>query len=159
MTVLVDSQTTRGEKEIERIRKTADHLLRYTGHIDSELSVLLVDDKRISELNAAYRRKNRPTNVLSFPMLEQKSPGMPVLLGDIVISVETAVREAGQQEIDPGDYLAVLLVHGFIHLLGFDHEKGEKEAEDMAAQERLHLKKLQKDKLINLEVDNLMSLK
>lgn len=159
MTVLVDSQIAGGEKEVERLRKIADRILKYTGYNNGELSVLLVDDSRITELNSAYRRKNKPTNVLSFPMLEQESSGLPVMLGDIVISRETAVREAEQQGIDPYDYLAVLLVHGFIHLLGFDHEKGEKEAEDMAAQEKLHLKNLQKENLINLEVDNLISSK
>ncbi|MFO7761451.1 MAG: rRNA maturation RNase YbeY [Thermodesulfobacteriota bacterium] len=154
MTVLLNNQSTDQHVETEQIRKTAEHLLKYTGQNDSELSILLTDDSRITELNNTYRQKDRSTNVLSFPLFEPETPGMPVLLGDIVISVESAAREARLQGIDINDYLNILLVHGLVHILGYDHEKGERETEEMAVQEKKLLEKLQQDKLINLKVDN-----
>lgn len=155
MTVLLENQAAEKQLKIDRIRETAEALLEYTGWNESELSILLVDDFRITELNAAYRKKDKPTNVLAFPLLEPEETDFPVLLGDIVISVETAAREAGQQKTALEDYLAVLLVHGLIHLLGFDHATGEKEAGEMAEEERKLLKKLNRDRLVSLDVDSL----
>ncbi len=156
MTVLLENQTANQQSDIGRIRETADQLLSYTGWTDGELSILLVDDPRITELNAAYRRKNEPTNVLSFPLLEEDSPEFPVLLGDIVISVETATREAGQRGAGLDAYLTVLLVHGLVHLLGFDHERGDEDAAAMAAEEVRLLKKLEEDNLVTPGTVNLI---
>lgn len=121
---------------IESLREIAAELLTLAGEKESELSILLVDDERIRSLNAAYRGKDKPTNVLSFPMRDDEAgqPG-PDLLGDIVISVDTALREAADREIPPLDHFTVLCVHGLVHLLGFDHEKDEDEAREMAAME------------------------
>jgi probable rRNA maturation factor len=84
----------------------------------AELAVTFTDDAHIRVLNRQFRRKDRPTNVLSFPA----GPAGSALLGDIVIAEETVAREAKEQGIGRNDYLIHLIVHGFLHLLGHDHE-------------------------------------
>ena len=99
---------------------------------DGELSILFVDDHRIQELNREYRRKDHPTNVLSFSMREGDFPEVsPQLLGDVVISADTAAAEAEKAGIDMGPHMTWLLIHGILHLFGFDHEKSQKDADDM----------------------------
>jgi probable rRNA maturation factor len=98
-----------------------------------EACVTYVDDAAIQKLNADWRKIDRPTNVLSFP-----TPGpteAKLLLGDIVIAYETVAREAEEQERRFADYLVHMIVHGFLHLIGYDHETAE-EAEAMEAIER-----------------------
>jgi probable rRNA maturation factor len=97
------------------------------------IGVLACDDARISVLNADFRGKPAPTNVLSWPAEERATPGrhpdlpaadgsgMPVELGDIAISLETCEREAGAAEKPFADHVTHLLVHGVLHLLGYDH--------------------------------------
>lgn len=104
--------------------RRANWLLRKNGVADHSLSILLVDDEEISWLNGHYRNKQGPTNVLSFPLLD-----IPFKeLGDIVISVETAMKEAKEQNVSLHDRLTWLITHGLLHLLGHDHEQGEEEA-------------------------------
>jgi len=101
---------------------------------DCELSILFVDDQRIQALNSEYRRKNRPTNVLSFPMREGDFPEVsPQLIGDVVISADPAAAEAEKAGICLGQHLTWLLIHGILHLFGFDHERSRKEADGMEA--------------------------
>lgn len=102
----------------------------------SEVSVLLADDRFVTDLNRDYRGIDRPTNVLSFPAGEaQPAPGDSlVLLGDVVVALETVRREAAAEGRSVGDHLAHLLVHGTLHLLGYDHERDD-EAEAMEARE------------------------
>ena len=96
----------------------------------------LVDDERIRELNAEYRGKDRPTDVLSFSMLEgEGAEHRGRLLGDVVIGVETAARQARQRRRGLDEEVARLLIHGTLHLLGHDHERDE-EARVMQAEER-----------------------
>jgi probable rRNA maturation factor len=98
-----------------------------------EISVTFCDDAEIQELNAEWRGKDKPTNVLSFP-----TPG-PLsarpLLGDIVIAYETVAREAAEQEKTLREHTAHMLIHGFLHLIGYDHETAA-EAEAMESLER-----------------------
>lgn len=97
-----------------------------------ELSVLLVDDRTIAELNSQYLNRRRPTNVLSFPMREGPfSEDQPEILGDVVISVETASREAEDSGITVEERLDFLLIHGILHLFGYDHEQDDSEAKIM----------------------------
>lgn len=118
------------------IRSIAEGLLVITGRPEAELSVLLVDDEQIAELNRLWRSKKGPTNVLSFSLTEGDDVPMAMnLLGDVVISVDTAAREAKRQRISLHTRLQALLVHGFLHLLGYDHEKSEVEAARMEARE------------------------
>lgn len=142
MPVLVTTEIDQLSCSLRQLEKTAETLLAHTGRNDYELSILLVDDRRMTELNSSYRGKHTPTNVLSFPMLDpddEEENGMPRLLGDIVISLDTAEREATETGRSLDDYLAVLLVHGYVHLLGFDHEQGEEEEAGMRAMEKKFL--------------------
>ena len=90
----------------------------------AEVSVLLTDDAAIQVLNRDWRAKDKPTNVLSFPARSDEDPvtGGPEMLGDIAVAFETTVREAVEQDKTFADHLSHLLVHGMLHLLGFDHE-------------------------------------
>ena len=111
-----------------------------------ELSILFVSDREIQRLNRHYRGKNKPTDVLSFSLqeggLEHLNPPLAAL-GDIVISVDTAKRNAEKMEKSFKEELQFLLIHGFLHLLGYDHEKSKKEEKRMQRQEKIlwnHLK-------------------
>lgn len=101
------------------------------GLIGRQASVVLADDAFVQRLNATYRAKDTPTNVLSFPF--EPPPGMPeseadLYLGDIVLASETLQREAADMGVPPAHHLQHLVVHGLLHLLGFDHiEDGEAE--------------------------------
>ena len=99
---------------------------------DGELSILIVDDSQIAELNKQYRNRQGPTNVLAFPMkMENFRGAIPHLLGDVVISVETAGRESKTAGIDMKDRLDQLLIHGILHLFDFDHEQSAEKAHEM----------------------------
>ncbi len=112
-----------------------------------EVSVRFTDDGEVHKLNAAYRGKDRPTNVLSFPMvqedlielLEGEAPELPdggeVLLGDIVLARGVCVREAAEKDIPVTIHATHLIVHGMLHLLGYDHID-DAEAEEMEDIER-----------------------
>jgi pyridoxine 5-phosphate synthase len=124
-----------------QVTRTAEFMLASEGVSDSELSILFVDDQGIARLNRVWRNKQGPTNVLAFPMTTaEDSPMAGNLLGDIVISIETAAREAKKEGVSVQQRLDVLLVHGFLHLLGFDHERSKPENERMLKKERDLLK-------------------
>ncbi|MBW2454438.1 MAG: rRNA maturation RNase YbeY [Deltaproteobacteria bacterium] len=112
------------------IRLRAQKMIAALGITNAELSIALVDDPCIRELNRSFRDINRPTDVLAFPMAggegrEEREPvvvdGLPNLLGDVVISVPTAGRQARRLRRRLLDELTTLLAHGLLHLLGLDH--------------------------------------
>lgn len=110
---------------------------------DSELSILLVDDEQISELNARYLHRKGPTNVIAFPMQSGDFSDInPLLLGDVVISVETAFREGAATGISGLQRVVELLVHGVLHLMGYDHETTESEAVRMEEESQKLLRTL-----------------
>jgi probable rRNA maturation factor len=104
--------------------------------VGHEVSILLTDDRRMRQLNRAYRGKDRPTNVLSFAALDgaRPKPGAPWLLGDIVLASGVIAREAKQQAKRVDHHLSHMAVHGMLHLLGYDHED-DSDAEIMEALE------------------------
>lgn len=104
------------------------------GYTEAELSVLIVDDSAMAELNEQYRQVGHATDVLSFSMLEGECGDVcPEMLGDVVISAETA-QEISERTGAPRDVvMELLLIHGILHLLGFDHEAGPEEAARMRA--------------------------
>ncbi|MDI6026901.1 rRNA maturation RNase YbeY [Corticibacterium sp. UT-5YL-CI-8] len=108
----------------------------------SELSLVFTDDAAIRDLNAQWREKDKPTNVLSFPAFPV-APGdkLPPMLGDIVLAYETVFREAELEEKPLGNHITHLVVHGLLHLLGYDHETDE-EADEMEELERRALARL-----------------
>ena len=112
-----------------------------------EVSVRYTSDEEVRTLNNAYRQKDKPTNVLSFPMvqpdlLDSINPGDDegeTLLGDIVLAHGVCAREAEEKNVSVDDHATHLIVHGTLHLLGYDHEQGEAEAEAMEEIERAAL--------------------
>lgn len=112
-----------------------------------ELSLRLTDDVEIKNLNSKFRSKNQPTDVLSFAALEVETPfqlqeeSEPLYLGDIIISVETAQRQAQQQQHSLTIELAWLMAHGFLHLLGWDHPD-EESLIKMLRQQKILLEKV-----------------
>ena len=105
-----------------------------------ELSVTLTSDEHVRELNAKWRNKDKPTNVLSFPMADELDlgranvSGMELLLGDIVLAHGVCEAEAAEKGVPLEQHATHLMVHGTLHLLGYDHH-GDSEAEDMEARE------------------------
>ncbi|HZO45834.1 MAG TPA: rRNA maturation RNase YbeY [Xanthobacteraceae bacterium] len=110
---------------------------RAAGPEQGEVTIVVDDDARIRALNKLWRGFDKPTNVLSFPAPDTQ-PGPARMLGDIAISYETAAREAVAEGKSFADHMAHLSVHGFLHLLGYDHESDE-DAEEMERLERLIL--------------------
>jgi probable rRNA maturation factor len=105
------------------LRRRARRILTALGSERAELSILLVDDAAIAELNQRYRGRSRPTDVLAFSLLEgAHADRRGALLGDVVIGIETAARQARARRRTLDDEVARLLVHGALHLLGYDHE-------------------------------------
>lgn len=97
-----------------------------------ELSLLIVNDEEMQRLNREYRHVDAPTDVLSFPMWEGEFGDVcPELLGDVVISTETARMMSDQRGMSLEGIVDLLLAHGILHLVGFDHEKSDEEAETM----------------------------
>jgi probable rRNA maturation factor len=129
----------------KQLREKTSRLLNALGVSPAELSILLVDDPQIHQLNKKWRTKDRPTDVLSFAQREGKAadPDDPVL-GDIVISVERAQAQADERGHSRSEELDLLLVHGLLHLLGYEHEGGGKRAQKMRAQEKKLLAVLNK---------------
>ncbi|MDF1536403.1 MAG: rRNA maturation RNase YbeY [bacterium] len=107
---------------------------------DAELSILVTDDEEIRSLNRAYRGIDSPTDVLSFSQSEgEEIPGGSGLLGDIVISLDSAVCQAVEIGHPVGEEMRRLLVHGVLHLIGYDHVKGGEESVRMRAAEEKYL--------------------
>jgi probable rRNA maturation factor len=104
-------------------------------------SLLLTSDAEIHALNRDWRKRDKPTNVLSFPMLEREdllalpANGPPELLGDVALAHETCAREAGEKGATLEDHAAHLIVHGLLHLAGYDHEISSQDADTMEALE------------------------
>lgn len=102
---------------------------------ETEVSVVFADDQEVQNLNKTFRHKDKPTNVLSFPSEEKGE------LGDIILAYETVVQEAQMSGISPLHHTLHLVIHGFLHLLGYDHEN-ENEAKEMENMEIRILKAL-----------------
>ncbi len=115
-----------------------------------EVSILLLDDSGMAELNQKYRGRSGPTDVLSFPMYteEELRNVQPEILGDVVISLETAQRQAVSAGCSLWEEIARLLTHGVLHLLGFDHERSASDDRAMRDQERRILAVLLEDKRV-----------
>lgn len=126
--VLATTDHPRGAYALRVLRGTARPLVETCG--GGELSLVLTTDRRIRKLNRDYRGKDKATDVLSFP----QDPALG-LLGDVVVSLDTARRQAKERGLSLSDELVRLLVHGVCHLRGFDHETGPADARRMAREE------------------------
>lgn len=116
---------------------TAKKLLVAAGEPASSLSLTLVDDATIQRLNREHRGKDKPTDVLSFSLVENGSASAERLLGDVVISIETARRQAADYDAPLQDELYRLLIHGILHVVGHDHERVRERRVMVAAERRL----------------------
>jgi rRNA maturation RNase YbeY len=148
--VEIKCDAARGRPYARGLRSDAQALLRMLELEDLELSLMVVGDAAMRSLNRHYRGKDQPTDVLSFAQLEQHqlaelldddgdrpaAPACGPILGDVVISADTALRQARDLRIAPAARLRALLIHGFLHLLGYDHERSPAEAKRMFARER-----------------------
>ena len=118
-----------GVEELEGVEADATALLAAARCADCELSLVLCSDAWIRPLNKQWRDKDVATDVLSFPQDDE------VILGDLVVSLDTAARQADERGTSLRDEVRVLLVHGLLHLLGYDHETTEEDLQEMAAAE------------------------
>lgn len=157
MTIRLNWTNEQDEYEItETLIKRLEELLQLAGQSEEvetgEVSLTFVDDEAIRELNRAYRDKDKSTDVLSFPMWEgdeeeivydeEDAPAAEQdLLGDIVISVPTALRQSEEYGHSLEREIGFLFVHGFLHLIGYDHEEGEAEETEMFAKQEAILQK------------------
>jgi len=149
MPVHMQSQVRRFTFDQVRLEWLAQAILADVGEMSAELGILFVGDQRMRGLNRRYRGKDRTTDVLAFAMREACTPhalrrtqGRPVsltqdMLGDVVISIPTAWRQAKEARRSLDEELASLLIHGILHLCGYDHERSEKDARRMHRRERM----------------------
>ncbi len=131
------------EKAVQSAVASSRHKALIESDLTVEVSVKFTNDDEVKALNAAYRNKNKPTNVLSFPMFEAElleplamADGGEVLLGDVVLAQGVCAAEARDKGVPVEEHAAHLVVHGTLHLLGYDHETSDDEAEMMEAVER-----------------------
>ena len=138
---VVSRRRMRGVRAAD-VRRDAMRLLDLLG-ADAELSIVLVDDAEIRRLNARYRHIDRPTDVLAFAMREGDGATLhAALLGDVVISLDTAARQASARAVAVADEVRLLLAHGILHLLGYDHERSPADARRMFRKQRAILRRL-----------------
>ena len=129
MSVYIIDEQTECSINCENLENQIKTILPLLKCQNKELSILLTDDKKIQKLNKQYRNKNISTDVLSFSQNEGEENGLEHnLLGDIVISISTAMRQSSEHNLSIDEEIVLLLIHGILHLLGFDHERSDEEA-------------------------------
>ena len=143
MEVQIDNSQSNHRISKKKIRQTATAILNALDYPDAELSILIVDDQQIAQVNREYLKRQGPTNVIAFPMRAGRFAEItPNLLGDVVISAETAHRESLSAGLSMQDRFDQLLIHGTLHLLGYDHEHSAAEAHRMEKKTEELLKKI-----------------
>lgn len=141
MPVVIGMRLTRWNLRLGTLKKIAGHILQAVGEAEALLSLEIVGDSRMRRLNRTFRDRDKTTDVLAFATRE--GPGPPsLLLGDIVISLPQAIRQAREHQQGIDHELVVLLIHGVLHLCGYDHERGENEARRMAKRERAMIRRI-----------------
>ena len=144
MEVLIDNRQSRHKISPKKIQQTVQVILSALDFPDGEISILLVDDPQIAILNQKYLDRQGPTNVIAFAMREGEFSHLsPHLLGDVVISMDTAAREAQEADLSRERRFNELLIHGILHLFGYEHEDSEKEARRMEEKSRELLEMIQ----------------
>jgi len=148
MLILLNNRQRKHPIMSRRLKKVATRILSALGCPEgTELSITIVGDRSMRVINRTYLARNRPTNVISFSQQEGDCGGMaPDMLGDVIISADTSAREAEQGGLQPFERLCFLLLHGILHLCGYDHERsGEKEADRMEKKEAELFRTLKKE--------------
>jgi len=137
MRISIQNRQKRILLNLRKVRRATQRILTELGLLDAELSLLLVDDARIQDLNRRYLNRDKPTNVLAFSMREGEFSTLhPHLLGDLVISVETAKRQSNRFGLDEMEMVILLMVHGVLHLIGYEHEGTKKGAREMTLKQK-----------------------
>ena len=137
MKIWIRNQQKHTLLDSKKIRRAAQRILTELGLPDAEVSLLLVNDAQIQALNRRYLRLDKPTNVLAFSMREGEFPTLHShLLGDLVISVETARRQMKRFGLDEMKMVILLMVHGILHLVGYEHEGTRKGAREMTLKQK-----------------------
>ena len=137
MQIFITDEQTECVIDYEKLESQVRNILIGLKCEEKEISILLADDKKMRKLNNQYRGQDRSTDVLSFPQHEGKEEGLtPHLLGDVVISTVAAKRQSTQHELSLEEELILLLTHGILHLLGYDHERSNEEARHMKEKTR-----------------------
>jgi len=127
MKIQIENKQTKIKIERRKIRSTVLKLLKIMDCANKELSISFVDDNTIKQLNNHYLQRDHSTNVLSFSLQEGEYGNVnPHILGDIVISTETAQRDAAKGDLSLSEEIDFLIIHGLLHLLGFNHENTTK---------------------------------
>ncbi len=140
MSISIQNRQKKEKIDVQRLRRSLKRLLRELECGEVDLGVFLVDDDQIRETNRDYLDRDRPTNVISFPMKGGALDDIhPEMLGDIVLSIETAARDARAENFDIMDEVEFLLIHGLLHLMGYDHENGEARETTMMQQREREL--------------------
>jgi probable rRNA maturation factor len=146
MDIQIANRQKRHPISLRKLRRRTRIILDALKSPEGEISLLLVDDPQIAAMNRRFLGREGPTNVIAFPMREGRFSGLsPNLLGDVVISVDTAHREARAAGSAVDERIAQLLVHGILHLYGYDHENDAADARRMAAKSRRLLKLIETD--------------
>jgi probable rRNA maturation factor len=147
--ILIENRQRRHRIALQNLKKAAEMILSVLGYQDNELSISITGDSAIRRINREYLGKDRPTNVISFSMQEGDFGEVnPHILGDVIISADTAQREADEAGITFDSRLVFLLLHGILHLAGYDHERsGEQEARKMEETEQKIFEMLEKEGL------------
>ena len=144
MGVLIENRQDKYKIRQKHLKEKAQAILDALGSPDGELSILLLDDPQIAVLNKNYLQREGPTNVIAFPMREGAFAEInPEMLGDVVISLETVEKEGLAAGTSMKDRLGELMIHGILHLFGYDHETSEKEARRMEAKSRELVKQIE----------------
>jgi len=137
MAILITNRQAIARLDIPSLRRSVRRILKHLGRGRGEISILFVEDWEIRDINRTYLKRDRPTNVMAFPMLEGPFQKIhPQVLGDVVISIETAYRDAKKEGMALEDEILFLLIHGILHLLGYDHEGSAVQARRMRDKER-----------------------
>ncbi len=132
MEILLSNNQNQHPVDSKALQSQIGQVLEKLGETQCELSLLLTDDAEIRQLNKTYRDRDHATDVLSFPQDEDAvNESGDTLLGDVVISVETAARQAEEHHLSFNEELILLAIHGILHLLGYDHERSPQDARIM----------------------------
>ncbi|MFZ2399670.1 MAG: rRNA maturation RNase YbeY [Smithella sp.] len=128
MKLQIENNQNKIKIDKRRIRSTVLRIMRILDCADQEISLSFVDDEKIKELNKEYLGKDKPTNVISFSLREgEYSDINPQIMGDIIISIETAQRDALWGNLTVSQEIDFLIIHGILHLLGYNHENTTRE--------------------------------
>lgn len=135
---IVNNLTSENLKELDELNEYVNYLFNYMNIKDSVMSIIIVDNEKIHEINKQYRNIDRPTDVISFALEEDETIDEPFkTLGDIYISIDKVYEQAKEYNHSVKRELFFLVTHGFLHLLGYDHMTKEDEEEMFTLQEKI----------------------